>query len=71
MGIQGADGAFAEALVVPVTNLHAVPETVSDEDAASVSIVLVTSAFSDAFCKARCHRRHRAFFVSQQIGMGW
>jgi threonine dehydrogenase-like Zn-dependent dehydrogenase len=31
MGILGADGAFAEAVVVPVANLHAVPDTVGDE----------------------------------------
>ncbi len=33
MGIQGADGAFAERVAVPVANLHAVPEGVSDEAA--------------------------------------
>jgi threonine dehydrogenase-like Zn-dependent dehydrogenase len=33
MGIQGADGAFAERAVVPVANLHAVPEAVPDEAA--------------------------------------
>jgi threonine dehydrogenase-like Zn-dependent dehydrogenase len=30
MGIQGADGAFAEVGRVPVANLHAVPDAVSD-----------------------------------------
>jgi len=33
MGIVNADGAFAECVAVPVANLHAVPETVSDEEA--------------------------------------
>jgi len=33
MGIQGADGAFAERLRVPVANLHAVPERVPDDAA--------------------------------------
>jgi threonine dehydrogenase-like Zn-dependent dehydrogenase len=33
MGIAGADGAFAEELVVPVENLHAVPDAVGDEAA--------------------------------------
>ena len=33
MGIVNADGAFAEYVAVPVANLHAVPETVSDEEA--------------------------------------
>jgi threonine dehydrogenase-like Zn-dependent dehydrogenase len=33
MGIQQADGAFAEWLHVPAENLHEVPETVSDERA--------------------------------------
>jgi threonine dehydrogenase-like Zn-dependent dehydrogenase len=33
MGILNADGAFAEYLSLPVANLHAVPENVSDEEA--------------------------------------
>ena len=33
MGILNADGAFAEYVAVPVANLHAVPENVSDEAA--------------------------------------
>jgi threonine dehydrogenase-like Zn-dependent dehydrogenase len=33
MGILNADGSFAEYLVVPLENLHVVPETVSDEEA--------------------------------------
>ncbi len=33
MGIQGADGAFAEFVRVPCANLHAVPDGVSDERA--------------------------------------
>jgi len=33
MGILDADGAFAEYVSAPVANLHAVPDTVSDEDA--------------------------------------
>ena len=33
MGILRADGAFAECVAVPVTNLHLVPEGVSDEAA--------------------------------------
>ena len=33
MGIQDADGAIAEWVSVPVANLHAVPEAVSDEQA--------------------------------------
>jgi threonine dehydrogenase-like Zn-dependent dehydrogenase len=33
MGILNADGAFAEYVSVPATNLHAVPENVSDEEA--------------------------------------
>ena len=35
MGILGADGAFAEFVSVPVTNLHVVSESVSDEEAVS------------------------------------
>jgi threonine dehydrogenase-like Zn-dependent dehydrogenase len=33
MGIQGADGAFAERVRVPLANLHAVPDAVADEAA--------------------------------------
>jgi threonine dehydrogenase-like Zn-dependent dehydrogenase len=33
MGILNADGAFAEYVSVPATNLHVVPENVSDEEA--------------------------------------
>lgn len=33
MGILEADGAFAERVAVPVANLHAVPDEVSNEDA--------------------------------------
>jgi threonine dehydrogenase-like Zn-dependent dehydrogenase len=33
MGILGADGSFAESIVVPVENLHPVPDGVSDEEA--------------------------------------
>lgn len=33
MGILKADGAFAEFVAVPLTNLHAVPDTISDEEA--------------------------------------
>ncbi len=33
MGIVNADGAFAEYVAVPLTNLHAVPDDVSDEAA--------------------------------------
>jgi threonine dehydrogenase-like Zn-dependent dehydrogenase len=33
LGIQGKDGIFAEYAVLPVSNLHVVPETVSDEEA--------------------------------------
>lgn len=33
MGIQGADGALAEVVSVPVENLHAVPDAVSDREA--------------------------------------
>jgi len=33
MGIVNADGAFADYVAVPVTNLHAVADSISDEDA--------------------------------------
>ena len=33
MGILNADGAFAEFVVIPLANLHLVPENVSDEEA--------------------------------------
>src|SRR6266516_1120088 len=33
LGILGADGAFAELIVVPAANLHPVPETIADREA--------------------------------------
>ncbi len=33
MGILNADGAFAEYVAVPLTNLHLVPDSISDEEA--------------------------------------
>ncbi|MGQ9466732.1 MAG: MDR/zinc-dependent alcohol dehydrogenase-like family protein [Anaerolineae bacterium] len=33
LGIMGRDGAFAEYLTLPVRNLHAVPDTIADEEA--------------------------------------
>jgi threonine dehydrogenase-like Zn-dependent dehydrogenase len=36
MGIAGQDGAFAELLVAPIANLHAVPDELADEDAVFV-----------------------------------
>lgn len=36
MGILGADGAFADYVAVPVSNLHAVPEQLPDESAVFV-----------------------------------
>jgi len=33
LGILGADGAFAERVALPVANLHAVPDSVGDEEA--------------------------------------
>ena len=33
MGIKGADGAFAEYVIVPIANLHTVPDRVSNEHA--------------------------------------
>ncbi len=36
LGIQGRDGAFSESFSLPVANLHAVPEGVSDEAAVFV-----------------------------------
>ena len=33
LGIKARDGCFAEALLLPLANLHAVPDSLSDEDA--------------------------------------
>jgi threonine dehydrogenase-like Zn-dependent dehydrogenase len=33
LGIRGRDGVFAEYVTLPVSNLHIIPETVSDEEA--------------------------------------
>lgn len=43
MGILGADGAFAEQVAIPVANLHAVPDGVSDE--AAVFVEPLAAAF--------------------------
>jgi threonine dehydrogenase-like Zn-dependent dehydrogenase len=39
LGIEGRDGAFAEYLVLPLSNLHAVPDEVSDEEAAFTELL--------------------------------
>ena len=44
MGILGADGAFAEYLAVPISNVHAVPDSVGDE--AAVFTEPLAAAFS-------------------------
>jgi threonine dehydrogenase-like Zn-dependent dehydrogenase len=36
IGIRGRDGAFAQYLTAPVANLHSVPDSISDEEAAFV-----------------------------------
>lgn len=36
LGIRGKDGVFAEYTILPVSNLHIVPDTVSDEEAVFV-----------------------------------
>jgi threonine dehydrogenase-like Zn-dependent dehydrogenase len=43
MGIQGADGALAERVAMPVPNLHAVPDSVPDDRA--VFVELLAAAF--------------------------
>lgn len=43
LGIQGRDGAFAEFLLLPLENLHVVPDSVADEDA--VFTELLAAAF--------------------------
>lgn len=39
LGIDGRDGAFAEYLALPMANLHAVPDSVSDEEAAFTELL--------------------------------
>jgi threonine dehydrogenase-like Zn-dependent dehydrogenase len=56
LGILGADGAFAERLVVPVENLHVLPDSI--DDAAAIFIEPLAAAFeaeiqSRAFAGAR------------------
>ena len=36
LGIQGRDGAFADSLTLPISNLHPVPETLTDDQATFV-----------------------------------
>jgi threonine dehydrogenase-like Zn-dependent dehydrogenase len=39
LGIAGRDGAFAEYLTLPMTNLHAIPDSVSDEEVAFTELL--------------------------------
>lgn len=48
LGIEGRNGAFAEYLVTPITNLHRVPASVSDEEAVWVEPLAAALAVWDA-----------------------
>jgi alcohol dehydrogenase len=60
LGIAGLDGAFAEALVLPEANLHAVPEGVPDEAAVFAEPV---AAACEVLDQARVRMTDRALVV--------
>jgi alcohol dehydrogenase len=47
LGIQGRDGAFADLVCLPLTNLHRLPETITDEEAVFVEPLAAAFAITD------------------------
>jgi threonine dehydrogenase-like Zn-dependent dehydrogenase len=47
LGIRGRDGAFADFLALPVSNLHAVPDSVSDDQSVFVEPLAAALAITD------------------------
>ena len=62
MGILGADGAFAEYLAVPLTNLHVVPDVVPDEAA------VFTEPLAAAFTLVGKHAENLALVADRGVG---
>ena len=63
LGIVGHDGAFAEFLALPIENLHTIPNTVTDEEAAFVEPLA-------AACEILAQLRASAFRKAAVLGDG-
>src|SRR4029077_1967694 len=63
LGIVGQDGAFAEFLALPIENLHAIPNTVTDEEAVFVEPLA-------AACEILAQLRVSAFRKAAVLGDG-
>jgi threonine dehydrogenase-like Zn-dependent dehydrogenase len=63
LGIVGHDGAFAEFLALPIENLHAIPDTVTDEEAVFVEPLA-------AACEILTQLRVSAFRKAAVLGDG-
>jgi threonine dehydrogenase-like Zn-dependent dehydrogenase len=63
LGIVGHDGAFAEFLALPIENLHAIPNTVTDEEAVFVEPLA-------AACEIVAQLRVSAFSKAAVLGDG-
>ncbi len=63
LGIVGQDGAFAEFLALPLENLHAIPNTVTDEQAVFVEPLA-------AACESLAQLRVSAFRKAAVLGDG-
>jgi threonine dehydrogenase-like Zn-dependent dehydrogenase len=63
VGIVGHDGAFAEFLALPIENLHAIPNTVTDEEAVFVEPLA-------AACEILAQLRVSAFRKAAVLGDG-
>lgn len=56
LGILGRDGAHAERLVLPVRNLHEVPDTISDQEAVFIEPVAAAAEILDQVAVAKDDR---------------
>jgi len=56
LGISGRDGAFAEYLALPMANLHAVPDTVNDEEAVFTELLAAACEITErVYVSNSCH----------------
>jgi alcohol dehydrogenase len=60
LGISGRNGAFAEYLALPVENLHAVPASLSDEEAAFTELVAAACEIPE---QMEIHRNDRTLVL--------
>ena len=56
LGIYGRNGAFAEYLTLPVSNLHAVPDSVSDEEAVFTELLAAACEITERVYVSRSSR---------------